>query len=59
MARGRFLDGVSGLGWKIMMWTFAFLMRIKALNILSLGIRLLVDWKIDEQLSDTGRKRSK
>ena len=59
MARGRFLDGVSGLGWKIMMWTFAFFMRIKALNILSLGIKLLVDWKIDEQLSDTGRKRSK
>ena len=59
LAQGQFLEAAPGLGWKIMMWTFAFLMRCKVLSILSFGIKLLVDLKIDERLSDTGRKRSK
>ena len=58
LSSGQFLEAAYGIGWKVMMWTFAFLMRVKALGILSFGIKLMVDWKIDEQLSDTGRKRS-
>jgi len=41
------------------MWAFSLLMRMKALYILSFGIKLLVDLRIDELLSDTGRKKSK
>ena len=59
LSRGEFIGSASGIGWKVMMWTFAFLMRIKALHLLSFGIKLLIDLRIDELLSDTGRKKSK
>lgn len=59
LSRGRFLWAASGIGWKITIWVFAVLMRIKALHIISFGIKLLIDLRIDEQLSDTGRKKSK
>lgn len=59
LSQGQFLGAASGIGWKIMLWIFAFLMRVKALYILSFGIKLLIDLRIDELLSDTGRKKSK
>ena len=59
LSRGQFLGSASGIGWKVMIWTFGFLMRVKALRLLSFGIKLLIDLRIDELLSDTGRKKSK
>ena len=59
LSRGQYLDAASGIGWKATMWAFSLLMRMKALYILSFGIKLLVDLRIDELLSDTGRKKSK
>ena len=56
---GKFMKEAYGVGWKIVMWTFAALMKIKALYILALGIKALVDFRIDERLSDTGRRKSK
>ena len=59
LARGTYLKSANETGWKIAMWGFAALMKIKALYILALGIKLLIDLRIDERLSDTGIKKSK
>lgn len=59
LSRGKYIRYASGIGWKVVMWCFATLMRANAFGILALGIKLLVDLRIDERLSDTGLKKSK
>ena len=59
LSRGTYIKDAYEPGWKIAMWGFATLMRIKALYILAFGIKLLIDLRIDERLSDTGLKKSK
>lgn len=40
--------------WRVFMKGFALAMRFKCYLLLSIGIKLFIDWKIDERLSDTG-----
>ena len=54
LSKGKYIEKSFGAGWSLMMWGFAFLMKIKALSLLALGIKLLIDLRIDERLSDTG-----
>lgn len=42
--------------WKLVMWGFSFAMTLHLYWILALGIKLLVDLRIDERLSDTGMR---
>jgi len=53
-ASGRRLKEVPSLLWKLMIFGFSFAMYLKWYLLLALGIKLLVDWRIDERLSDTG-----
>lgn len=53
-ARGKLLKNISPFLWKGMVWGFAWGMWLHCYGILSLGIKLLIDWRIDERLSDTG-----
>lgn len=46
--------GIPSLMWRIMIWGFALGMRLHCYSLLSFGIKLLVDLRIDERLSDTG-----
>lgn len=51
--------GVQEIGqkqWKLMLYGFSVAMRLHWYGMLSVGIKLLVDWKIDERLSDTGMR---
>lgn len=59
MAKGKYLNGVKSAGWKLMMWGFSLLMHMRAYSLLAFGIKCLIDFRIDEILSDTGLKRQK
>lgn len=48
------LRAVTSLLWRVMIWGFACGMRFHCYTILSLGIKMLIDLRIDERLSDTG-----
>lgn len=50
------IKGVPSHLYRILIFGFALCMRYKLYHLLALGIKLLVDLKIDEVLSDTGRK---
>ncbi len=54
LARGKRLREIPSVMWKIMIWGFAFCMNLHWYGLLALGIKMLVDWRIDERLSDTG-----
>ena len=53
-ASGRGLKEIPSLFWKLMIWGFSFAMYLKCYLLLAFGIKLLVDLRIDERLSDTG-----
>lgn len=42
--------------WKLMMWGFSLAMTLHLYWLLALGIKLLIDLRIDERLSDTGMR---
>lgn len=50
---GRLRAAASAL-WQVMIWGFACGMRFRCYTMLSLGIKMLIDLRIDERLSDTG-----
>lgn len=52
----RYLGNIPSVLWKVMLWGFSFLMQLHAYFLLEFGIKLLVDLKIDERLSDTGKR---
>ncbi len=54
LLRGKDMQTLSSVLWKIMMRGFSFCMNLHMFGILSLGIKLLIDLRIDERLSDTG-----
>lgn len=47
---------ISSFLWGFMIWGFALAMRLKWHGLLALGIKLLIDLRIDERLSDTGKR---
>ena len=55
-AQGHTTKGLSQLLWKIVLRGFSAAMYLHLLWGLSLGIKLLVDFRIDEKLSDTGMR---
>lgn len=54
----RYLGNVPSVMWKVMLWGFSLLMQLHAYFILGFGIKLLVDLKIDQYLSDTGKREA-
>lgn len=56
LARFQYLGNIPSVMWKVMLWGFSFLMQLHAYFLLEFGIKLLVDLKIDERLSDTGKR---
>lgn len=56
MAKGGQLKGLSPFMWRVMMWGFACAMWLHWYGLLSSGIRLLIGLRIDERLSDTGKR---
>lgn len=53
-ASGRWLREIPSLVWKGMIWGFSIAMYLRWYLLLALGIKLLVDCRVDERLSDTG-----
>ena len=51
---GKNLEALSPVLWKVMMRGFSCCMNLHMYGLLSLGIKLLIDLRIDERLSDTG-----
>lgn len=47
---------IASFLWGIMIWGFALAMRLKWYGLLAFGIKLLIDLRIDERLSDTGKR---
>jgi len=47
---------ISSFLWRFMIGGFAFAMHLHCYMLLALGIKLLIDLKIDERLSDTGKR---
>lgn len=47
---------ISSVMWGIMIWGFVLAMRIKCYGLLAFGIKMLIDLRIDERLSDTGKR---
>lgn len=56
LSGGQKNEKISSFLWRFMIGGFALGMRLKCYFLLSLGIKLLIDLKIDERLSDTGKR---
>ena len=56
LAFGKGVRKLSQTLWKIMLRGFSFGMSCHMFFLLSLGIKLLIDLRIDERLSDTGKR---
>ena len=54
LCKGKHLKMISPFIWKVMIWGFACGMRFHCYRNLSFGIKLLIDLRVDERLSDTG-----
>ena len=54
----RNLQGIPSALYRLFIGGFAWAMRLRLYSVLSFGIKLLIDFKIDEMLSDTGKKPS-
>lgn len=55
LARGKYTRDISSYLWKIMMRFFSIGFRLKNYFVLSLGIKILIDYNIDGKLSSTGK----
>lgn len=56
IVRGKLSKNIPSFLWKIMIWGFAWGMWLHCYGLLSFGIKILIDWRIDERLSKTGLK---
>lgn len=57
-ASGRRLRQIPSPMWKVMIFGFSFAMYLKWYMLLAFGIKLLVDCRVDERLSDTGLRET-
>ncbi|MEI3381526.1 MAG: hypothetical protein V8R43_08450 [Dorea sp.] len=48
------MKGLSSGAWKIMMRGFSLCMNLHMFLILSVGIKVLIELRVDERMSDTG-----
>lgn len=51
---GKDMKGLSSGAWKIMMRGFSLCMKLHMFLILSVGIKVLIELRVDERMSDTG-----
>lgn len=59
MAKGSYLRGIKSAFWKIMLWGFCAAVNFHLYYLISVGIKLLIDLKIDARLSSVGRNMKK
>lgn len=52
--RGRYLNFRKGLHWKILLWGLSVGLSLKLYEIISVTMKLLIEFKIDEHLSSVG-----
>lgn len=57
LAKRQYIRGIGSRFWKMAMWSFSVAVWLHFYGLLSIGIKLLIDTKIDERLSSTGRER--
>ncbi len=57
--KGNTTRGVSSLMWRVMIRGFCLGMTLHMYTLIAFGIRCLIEWKIDERLSDTGKRDRK
>lgn len=53
-AGGRELGKIPSLLWKTLIFGFSAALYLKCYLLIAIGIKFLIDWRIDERLSDTG-----
>lgn len=53
-AGGKELRKIPSLLWKTMIFGFSAALYFKCYLLIAIGIKFLIDWRIDERLSDTG-----
>lgn len=53
-AKGKLVKRIPSILWKAMIWGFSAAMYFKCYLLLAVGIKLLIELRIDERLSDTG-----
>lgn len=58
IAEGMYIKEIPSFMWRVMIRGFAAAMRFRMYGLLGLGIKLLIELKIDEKLSDTGMKKA-
>ena len=56
MSSGSSVRSVPSFAYRFMIRVFAAAMRFHCFGILALGVKLLVNLKVDERLSDTGKR---
>lgn len=54
MLCGRYLKFRKGFHWKLLLWGLSVGLSLKLFNIMSVSIKLLIDFRIDEHLSSVG-----
>lgn len=57
MAKREYIKGVQSGFWRWMLWGFSVAVTMHLYLILALGIKILIDAKVDERLSSTGKQR--
>ncbi|MGB8452029.1 MAG: glycosyltransferase [Anaerocolumna sp.] len=57
LAKGKYIRSISSIIWKIMIWSFSIAFTLKLYGLLSISIKLLIEWNIDKKLSCTGNNR--
>lgn len=57
LAQGKYLQEVSSIKWKFMMRVFCIAIKMHLYSIIALGIKLLIELKIEDCLSSIGKER--
>jgi len=58
LAKKRYVKELSSSFWRLMIRGFCLAVCARCYRVLALGIKLLIDGKVDERLSSTGRKNN-
>jgi len=59
MAKGKYISPISSIMWKVMIWSFSLGFTLKFYNLLTFGIKILIDWNIDGKLSSIGKRQKR
>lgn len=58
LARGRYVRETGSISWRIMIQGFCAALKLRLYGLLALGIKILIDGKVDQRLSSTGQAKT-